>query len=69
VPEGSELGALGAAIAGAVATGLYPTYADAIRAMTRIARRYEPNLQRAAIYATRYGAYSKACTALKAVYS
>jgi L-xylulokinase len=68
VPDGSELGALGAAIAGAVATGLYPTYDAAITAMTRMARRYEPNLLRADIYATRYAAYTKACQALKAFY-
>jgi L-xylulokinase len=68
VPEGTELGALGATIAGAVATGLYPSFEDAIRAMTRMARRYEPNPLRAEIYATRYAAYSKACTALKTVY-
>jgi L-xylulokinase len=69
VPDGSELGALGAAIAGAVASGLYPTYDAAITAMTRMARRYEPNLLRADIYATRYAAYTKACQALKAFYS
>jgi L-xylulokinase len=69
VPDGSELGALGAAIAGAVATGLYPTYDAAITAMTRMARRYEPNLLREEIYATRYATYTKACQALKAFYS
>jgi L-xylulokinase len=69
VPEGSELGALGAAITGAVASGLYPTYAAAITAMTRMARRYEPDPARADIYAKRYASYSKACQALKAFYS
>jgi L-xylulokinase len=69
VPDGSELGALGAAIAGAVASGLYPTYDAAITAMTRVARRYEPDSARAAIVAKRYAIYSKACQALKAFYS
>lgn len=68
VPDGSELGALGAAIAGAVASGLYASYEAAIPAMTRMARRYEPNPERAAIYAKRYAGYSKACQALKAFY-
>lgn len=68
VPDGTELGALGAAIAGAVASGLYPSYEVAIPAMTRIARRYEPNPERAAIYAKRYARYSKACQVLKAFY-
>jgi len=69
VPDGSELGALGAAIAGAVAAGIYPTYDTAITAMTRVARRYEPNAARAEINAKRYAIYSKACQALKAFYS
>ena len=69
VPEGSELGALGAAIAGAVASGLYPAYDVAITAMARVARRYEPNPARTAIYAKRYAMYSKACQVLKAFYS
>ena len=69
VPEGSELGALGAAIAGAVASGMYPTYADAITAMTRMGRRYEPDPARAVVYAKRYATYSKACQALKGFYS
>jgi L-xylulokinase len=69
VPDGSELGALGAAIAGAVASGLYPAYDVAIKAMTRVARRYEPNQASAAMVAKRYAIYSKACQALKAFYS
>jgi len=69
VPDGSELGALGAAIAGAVASGLYPAYDVAIKAMTRVARRYEPDPARAAMVAKRYAIYSKACQALKAFYS
>jgi L-xylulokinase len=69
VPDGSELGALGAAIAGAVASGLYPTYDTAITAMTRVARRYEPNLASAAMFAKRYAIYCKACQSLKAFYS
>ena len=68
IPDGSELGALGAAIAGAVASGLYPSYEVAIPAMTRVARRHEPNPERAKIYASRYAAYSHACQALKVIY-
>ena len=65
VPDGSELGALGAAVAGAVACGLYGSYEEAIVAMTRVARRYEPDAARAKIYAERYGRYCAAVAALR----
>ncbi len=68
VPDGSELGALGAAVAAAVACGLYPSYEKAVASMTRVARRYEPDAQRRAIYALRYEKYLKAVEALKALY-
>jgi L-xylulokinase len=65
VPDGSELGALGAAIAAAVACGLYPSYEKAVAAMTRVARRHEPDPARREIYALRYAKYLKAVEALK----
>ncbi|SFF34166.1 Sugar (pentulose or hexulose) kinase [Fontimonas thermophila] len=42
-PQVYETSALGAAINAAVGLGLYPDYATAIRAMTRIERRFEPD--------------------------
>jgi L-xylulokinase len=65
VPDGSELGALGAAVAAAVACGIYPSYEAAVAAMTRVARRYEPNPLCREIYALRYETYLKAIEALK----
>lgn len=65
IPDGSELGALGAAVAAAVACGLYPSYETAVAAMTRVARRHEPNPARRDVYAVRYAKYLKAVEALK----
>jgi L-xylulokinase len=53
-----ETGALGAAIAAAVGAGLLPCEADAVRAMTRPARRLEPDPARRAHYDRRYGIWS-----------
>ena len=64
VPAGSELGALGAALAAAVACGAQQSYEHAVAAMTRVARRQEPNRSLAAVYAARYQKYSAAVAAL-----
>lgn len=68
IPAGSELGALGAAIAAAVAAGLYTGYAEAVRAMTRIARRQEPDPARKGIYGERYARYHRVIRALEGVW-
>jgi L-xylulokinase len=64
IPAGTELGALGAAIAAAVAAGIHPGYEQAVKAMTRIARRYEPDAGRGTLYAEKYERYLKAQKAL-----
>ncbi len=64
VPDGSELGALGAALAAAVACGIHGSYEQAAAAMTRVARRQEPNKHLAAVYAARYRKYCAAVAAL-----
>jgi len=64
VPDGSELGALGAAIAAAVACGVYDSYEQAVAAMTRVARRQQPNPDLASVYASRYHKYLAAVEAL-----
>jgi L-xylulokinase len=51
VASGSELGALGSAICASIAAGLHPDYETAIAAMTRVDRRFEPDPERAAVYA------------------
>jgi len=65
IPDGSELGALGAAVAAAVACGIHPTYEAAVAAMTRVARRHDPDPARREIYAARYAKYLKAVSALR----
>jgi len=65
VPDGSELGALGAAVAAAVACGIYDSYESAVAAMCRVARRHEPNPDMAEVYASRYQRYLKYVEALK----
>ena len=65
IPDGSELGALGAAVAAAVACGIYPSYEVAVASMTRVARRHEPDPSRGEIYAKRYAKYLKAVSALR----
>jgi L-xylulokinase len=69
IPAGSELGALGAAIAAAVAVGVYPGYREAVAGMTRIARRYEPDPGKAAVYAGKYARYKAAVAALDDLWS
>jgi L-xylulokinase len=64
VPTGTELGALGAAIAGAVATGIYPGYREAVAGMTSVACRYKPDPLKAEVYAGKYQRYKKAVTVL-----
>ena len=69
VPAGTELGALGAAIAAAVAAGLYPTYQAACAAMVRISRTCEPDAALANVYQTKYARYRKVLDALAPLWS
>ncbi len=59
VPDGTELGALGAAIAGAVATGCYEDYPDAVNAMVHFSRYIDPDTSRADIYRDKYSYYQR----------
>jgi len=68
IPAGTELGALGAAVAAAVAVGIYPDYREAVDGMTSIARRHEPDPARAAVYAKKYGQYKKAVETLDSLW-
>ena len=64
IPDGAELGALGAAICAAVAVGIYPDYPSACAAMVRIARRFEPDPRRADVYRAKYARYRQLLSAL-----
>jgi xylulokinase len=57
VPRVRETAALGAAILAAVGAGAHPDLPDAIRAMTSIDRRFEPDAKRVAIYDEVFEAY------------
>jgi len=67
IPAGSELGALGAAIAAAVAIGHYPDYPSAVRAMTRIAQRCEPDPALGDVYRRKYSRYLATANALASI--
>ncbi|MEX0324258.1 MAG: FGGY-family carbohydrate kinase [Puniceicoccaceae bacterium] len=69
IPAGTELGALGAAIAAAVAVGVYPDYLSAVNAMTKISRRHEPDPDMAGIYQEKYARYRKAIQTLDALWN
>ena len=64
IPAGTELGALGAAIAAAVACGCHAGYREAVAAMAKIARRYDPDSRKKDLYADKYERYRKALEAL-----
>jgi len=64
IPAGTELGALGAAIAAAVAGELHDDFPTAVAAMTRIARRHDPDPSERARYAARRHRYELAAEAL-----
>jgi len=64
VPEGSELGALGAAICAAVAAGCYDSYQAACDAMVTFSRSYDPNTDLAETYKTKYARYKRAQEAM-----
>lgn len=64
VPEGSELGALGAAICAAVAIGEHDSYQAACDAMVTFSRSFEPNADLAEVYKGKYARYKRALEAL-----
>ena len=64
IPAGTELGCFGAAICGAVAAGLYPSYEAACEKMVEIDRRYEPNRELAEVYDRKYARYKTLLNAL-----
>jgi L-xylulokinase len=69
IPAGTELGALGAAIAAGVAVGCYSSYEEAVGAMTSIARRQEPDPAQKEIFAEKYERYKKVIAALDPIWT
>lgn len=54
IAEGEETGALGAALGAGIGAGLFADYEEAVTAMTRIRRVFEPNAAMASHYDHRY---------------
>jgi len=63
-----EIGALGCAMAAAVASGVYRDLKDAATHMVTIAHRLEPDAGKAAIYARKYRRYRKVSGALEGIW-
>lgn len=68
VPEGTELGALGAAILASVAAGVHKSFQAAAAAMVRFARVQRPDPARKAMYDDRFARYNKLLAALEPVW-
>jgi L-xylulokinase len=68
VPEGTELGALGAAILAAVAAGCYDSFDDAVGAMVKFTRTQEPDPSQRDLYDAKYARYNKVIAALDGVW-
>ena len=69
VVEVNETGALGSAIAATVAAGEYPDLQTAVQAMTRMARRVEPQTVYREIYGKKYALYCRLLEALDPVWT
>ena len=68
VPDGTELGALGAAIAAAVAAGCFADYDHAVARMVRFSRTVQPNGDRIDLYKAKYQRYNNVIEALDPVW-
>ncbi len=68
IVDANELGALGCAMAAAVASGVYADLKDAAKHMVKIKYRLEPNPGNAAVYARKYLRYRKVSDALDGVW-
>jgi len=64
VPEGTELGALGAAILASVAAGCHESFEAAVGAMVHFSRRQEPDPAMKAHYDAKYARYNRVIEAL-----
>ena len=68
IPDGTELGALGAAIAGGVACGCFVDYHQAIDNMVSFSKRIEPNPDMKDIYQEKYARYKKVIQTLDPIW-
>ena len=68
IPDGTELGALGAAICAAVAAGCYESYQAACDAMVNFSRSFQPDPALKDVYAAKYDRYRKVVSALDGIW-
>jgi len=68
IPAGSELGALGCAICGAVAVDIYPNYTEACKNMVKLERVQKPNPDKKEIYEAKFAKYAKLLDALEPIW-
>ena len=59
VPDGAELGALGAAIAAAVAVGAFPDCQSACKTFVKFSSVNQPDASKADVYAKKYARFKK----------
>ena len=68
IPDGTELGALGAAIAAGVGCGCFEDYPQAIDIMVSFSKRVEPNPAMKALYEEKYAKYKKVIATLDPIW-
>ena len=65
IPEGTQLGALGAAMAASVCCGIYQNFEDAIGRMTKTKSCFKPNKQAHTVYSEKYHKYKSIIRSMK----
>jgi L-xylulokinase len=68
IPDGTELGALGAAVAAGVASGCFNGYNEAIENMVHVSRRREPDPKMKSLYEEKYARHQKIIAALDPIW-
>jgi len=68
LPDGTELGALGGAIAAGVAAGCFKDFREAVGAMVHVSRTQAPDPSPAGVYEAKYARYKRAVAALDPVW-
>jgi sugar (pentulose or hexulose) kinase len=65
VPEGTEIGARGAAMCAGIGSGVYADHADAVAQAVQISRRQEPDASATPHYLARYAEYQRLLRAME----
>ncbi|MEW5956285.1 MAG: FGGY-family carbohydrate kinase [Chloroflexota bacterium] len=65
VPEGTEIGARGAAMSAGIGAGVYKDHAEAVAKAVKLDRRQEPNPEATPFYLARYAEYKRLLEAMQ----